>query len=603
MRSKKAVFLVILIILGTVFDLSALDILDPGDAFYIDAYRWEALGYIGYLPDIRPYAPEKIKEILNSVKEKGSEKEASLAEEYLSRMAEPAEIYLKGDVQTAISEEGTSLSLNGTAGISGKADIKDELALAYNLGFNASRGNASDVLPMYASSPFDIADDPAVVAGFEVNLNMNSVVSYGSSSFYLQAGISRSSTGDYPYSSIVFDNTTSHTPHIGFGIFTEKFSYEQTLYGLSASDNYGENNFAEKYLVLHTVKIPLTPKFVLSYYETMVYGNRLDIAYLLPAPFMVSQAFSSFQDNVQMGIGLQYLSGNGFSLVGNLYVDDLSANDLVKFNFDTKLIFAAQIAGAYVPEDSVFKLMYAEGLIIAPRMYAHSDVSLKTDGTCSYSEGRNANFQNYTHNGECIGTKIWPNSLSFKTGTEIELNPSLKIQLNAGYICHANVNESIETEQAKKYLDAGKIIDASDLDNIKTNPEQNCRTDGSVFNFPGFKRETPWNPEYDNTNDYPDSYKNHFPFMEQQSKMHVFQISGLMSYSFEISDSVKCLISLSDTFEYVKNYGVQNEIFSPQNKTAPTATDEDVAEALYLWRNNLTDVFKNYTSLSVKVMF
>lgn len=582
--NKKCLFSIFFICL--VSGLMAQAALNPADDFYTDAYRWETAGYVDRLPDIRPFTPEVIKGILNAVIDSGNAREAELAESYLKELNESAVIYAQGDIRSKETEEGTSLVLSGNAGLEGRIGLADNLSIAYDLGFNAIRGEKGNVVPEYSTLPYDTADDPMTVAGFEINLNMNDIVSYGNENFFFQAGISRSSFGSFPYSSVVFESSTAHAPHIGFGVNTEHFIYEQQLYALSASDNYGKNHFAGKYLALHSIRLPLTDTLSLSYYETMVYGGRIDIAYMIPAPFMVSQAFSSFGDNMQMGINVDWKNGRGFNLSGNLYVDDVSANDLSKLKFDTKLIFAGQLTAAYVPQNSSCRIVYAEGLLIAPRMYAHSDVVLQKDGTYTYSAGNAVNYQNYTHNGESIGSKVWPNSVKFQAGTEFDLTSALRLKLGASYTCHANVNETIETEEAKKYL----------------NPiTENCKTDGSVLNFPGFEVAPDAGTGLEaGTNDYPDSYLDHFPFLEQQSKMHVIQLSCDLDYSFNITEKLKCKICLSEVFEYVQNFGVQNEIFAPQGRSA---TDADVENALTSWRNKLSDVIGNYATLSVKLMF
>lgn len=582
MNTLKSKLVLVFCLFFVCWNVAAVSPLDPSDDFYTDAYRWETKGYVRDLPDIRPFTPEVIRYILDSVMECGESREVARAEKYLAELDKQAVIYGQGNINTDISDDGKIIALSGNAGLEGRVELVDNLSVAYDLGLNASRGKFSKTIPVYYSSPFDTAEDPLHLLGFEVNLNMNDIVSYGNDSFYFQAGISRSSFGGFPLSSVVYDSTTSHAPHIGFGLRTDRFTYEQQLYALSASNNYGKENFTGKYLMLHSVKMPLNDMFTLQYYETMVYGGRLDLAYLIPAPFMVSQAFSSFGDNLQMGITLDYKNRNGLDIAGNIYIDDLSANDLCKLKFDTKLVFAGQLITTYVPENSVCSLIYGEGLIVAPRMYAHSDVAVQNDGTYHYSAGNDVNYQNYTHNGESIGTKVWPNSFGLRVGTQFDLTPEFSLSLGARYTCHANINESIETDQAIKYLNAGN----------DDNP-QNCKTDGSVLNFPGF-------PRNNNINKYPDSYTDHFPFMEQQTKMHIFQLSCDLKYSFSLTKKLTCEIGLSDVFEFVKNNGVQNAIFNPLGIAAGEA---EVEAALDSWRSRLNDVTNNYATISVKLKF
>lgn len=583
---KKTVFY-LLFLTCIVFSAFSQSFINPDDAFYSDVNRWEIEGIIDSVPQIRPYSYPVIKSMLETVIENGSDRDVQSARVYLDKLVNEAYgLSLEAEADIAKTEAGTCDAEAGTVRFSGSVGINSLLFMNYDLGVTGVKGDFC--LPSYRALSFDMADDPTTVGPIEINLNFNNLLSLGTDEIGLVAGISRSAFGQYPDSSIVLDSSTFHAPFFNLFIQRPSWSYTQSTYILSATDNSGGGAFTGKFMNLHDVTFRLLPELSLSYYETIISGGKTDFQYLLPCPFMVSQSFGDFADNLQMGIGLTYKPLKGLKLTGDVYVDDLSANDIVKLNFDTKMIIAAQLTAQYVPSHSAINRIYAEGMLLAPRMYAHSDVAVERNGTYHYAAGSDVNYQNYTHHGECLATKIWPNSIACTLGSDIEPVRNLKLNASLDFVCHANVNETIETEQAKKYLKA-------------TISNANCRTDGSVFNFPGFPNESE-SPLYNNINNYPESYTHHLPFLEQQTKQYVLHLDTGVSYAFKITKTIDCTVSLNNVFEYIRNDGVQNEIFPASGITAPT--DADVEAALAAWRNAIVpDTLKDFLTVSAKVSF
>lgn len=591
MKKFSACFI---ILFSTLFSLFAQSFINPDDTFYADANRWEISGYVDSIPQIRPYSSPVIKSILEQVIQNGTDKDIFIARKYLEKLEhESFNLALEASADLAGKTSQSTDAEVGTVRFTGSIDLASYIYMNYDFGVTGVIGDFC--LPLYRTLSFDMADDPTVVGPISVNLNFNNLLSVGTEEIGLIAGISRSEYGQYPENSIVYDSSTFHAPFINIYINRPSWSYTQSTYILSASDNFGKGSFTEKFLNLHDATIRLLPNLSLSYFESVVSGGKIDFQYLLPCPYMVSQAFGDFADNLQIGLGLTYTPVKRLKLTGNLYVDDLSANDVVKLKFDTKMIIAAQLTAQYVPVTSAVKRIYAEGLLVAPRMYAHSDVSTNRDGSYHYAAGSYVNYQNYTHNGECLATKIWPNSIACSIGSELEPVTNLKLSLAADFICHANVNETIEIEQAKKYLKASMNPQNSET------PLANCKTDGSVLNFPGFPNESE-SRLYNNINNYPESYTNHLPFLEQQTKQYTLQFDTGISYDFMISDSMNCTLSVKNVFEYIKNDGVQNEIFPAAGIANPT--DSDVQNAITTWRSAIIpETVNDYLTVSAKIRF
>lgn len=584
---KKKISLVI-ILSCICFNLFSQSYINPEDSFYKDVNRWEISGYIDSIPQVRPYSYHVIKTILENVINCEERKEAELAEKYMDVLINKG-FNVSIEAETDISRKDNQIKNNetGTLRFTGALNLDSMLSMNYDFGVTGAIGDFC--LPEYRTTIYDMVDDPTTIGPVNVNLNFNNLLSYGTDKIGIVAGISRSSFGQFPEYSIVLDASSFHAPYINLYVNRPSWSYTQSTYFITATDNFGNGSFTEKFLNLHNVSFRLLPNLTLSYYETMISGGKTDFQYVLPCPYMISQAFGDFADNLQMGIGVTYKPLHGLKLTGDLYVDDISANDVVKFNFDTKMVIAAQLSAQYVPTHSAVSRLYAETIMLSPRMYAHSDVSTNKDGSYHYALGSYVNYQNYTHKGECIAAKIWPNSIACTIGGDIEPFESLKFSFATDFICHANVNETIEYEEAKKYLKASE--------NSKNSP-----TDGSVLNFPGFPYHKDNEPENDNINDYPASYLNHFPYLEQPTKQYIVQLNTGLIYSFKLAKSIDCSVSLNNVFEYIKNNGVQNEIFTASNIAEPT--EDDVSNALNNWRAAIIqNTFNDYLTLSAKINF
>ncbi|MBQ0165999.1 MAG: hypothetical protein KBT02_02680 [Treponema sp.] len=570
------------IILSVYFNIYSQSFVNPSDQFYKDVNCWEISGIIENVPQISPYSIPVIKSILENVLKNGSDKDIQRAQYYLDKLEnEGFNVSFEGDADFTWKSDSCNDRQDGTVRFTGALNLLPDLYMNYDFGVTGNHGLFS--IPEYNSVQFDMVDDPTRIKSIEVNLNFNNLLSIGNDYAGVYAGISRSAFGQFPDESIVFDSSTFHAPYIAAYVIQPKWAYTQSLYMISASNNCGQKKYPQKFLNLHEVTLHLLPNLSFSYYETIVSGRKTDFQYLLPTPYMVSQAFGGFVDNLQMGIGITYKPIKGLKLTGDLYVDDVSANDIVKLKFDTKLIIAGQLTAQYVPSASIFRRVYTEALMVGPRMYAHSDINLNNDGTYSAAY---INYQNYTHTGECIATNIWPNSVACNIGTEMNILSTMKLSFSGKFVCNANVNETLEKEEAIKYLSANP----SDVV---------CITDGSVFNYAGFTK-----PNGKNSN--PKSYSSHFPFLEQETKKYVFQFDSRVSYDFPLSDSITCSISLKNIFEYIKNDGVQNPIFNPLGDGTVDfqATDADYQNALDNWHSNIIpDTFRDYLTISAKVAF
>ena len=56
---------------------------------------------------------------------------------------------------------------------------------------------------------------------------------------------------------------------------------------------------------------------------------------MLPVPYMAVQGVGGFDDNLQMGLNFKWNIAKGLVWTGDVFVDDLNMNSILKFDFDT----------------------------------------------------------------------------------------------------------------------------------------------------------------------------------------------------------------------------------------------------------------------------
>ncbi|HUH45207.1 MAG TPA: hypothetical protein VLZ44_08570, partial [Treponemataceae bacterium] len=275
---------------------------------------------------------------------------------------------------------------------------------------------------------------------------------------------------------------------------------------------------------------------------------------------------------------------------GELLVDDVSANDLLKLKFDTKLKFAGITGLQYAFDNPVFKSLSLNYSLVAPYMYTHHDDW--------YAEGEmtKRNFQNYTNNGYLMGSELLPNS--DRVALQLSMTPvqNLNLDLRFSFSRHANTNESIPIENAINYL-------KHYTPNYLTVPI----TDGGIYNFAVDGEK------------YMDYAQTNFMFMAQKSIMSIVRTGFDASYKLPLSSlgtwgkkAGSLSAKLSYDFEYIHNNGVQNEMYRASDSDKNTIennvlTSEGkiamVESYRSAWRAGLHDTFSHYLSVSFVYRF
>ncbi len=557
---------------------------DPSDSFYDDARVWETMGLVSNLPPLRPYPLHVVEKILEEVMTGRSASQAEKARVQYERIfGKKVRVGAEAAGNFSVNNRLSSRKqLDLSAFVEGNALFLDIFSVSFDVrGLLTNIKDGNEVLPFFMSSPYDIASDDLRISIFNVYTDINASAAVGLDWIYFQSGLTRSSWGDFYDTNVVIGPQAFHTGNFSFVINRERWNYALSLFVISATDNFGRSTHPEKFMTMHSIEFVPFRWLSVALYENCVYGQRFDPLYLLPvALYMPLQQLVGYaDDNLQMGLEFTVRPFPGFAWATNIFIDDMHFNDLVKLKLNTKIKIAAQTGITWTPLNSPFSIVTADYTLIAPFMYSHSQY----DGDVLMA-GANPNYQNYTNNGKSLGSNLPPNSDRFVFSTRFEPVKNLKLKFTASMVRHANTNETIPMENAKWYLAAA--------------PET-FATDGSVLDYP------------DAGNGYFSYAQHNFMFMEQPTKMYVWQFGLDASYQLPWTKYGTVTFKAGYVFEYIKNDGVQANMFPGQgygfigtgSGKTPNTTDQQVNDALANWKAQLRDVVNNYFSLSVKYSY
>ena len=653
---KRLPLLIAILFSAVLFPLAAQVSVDPSDSFYTDALRWNLKRLVTSLPQIRPYPMATVKSILVQVldNEKSEEDDIVLAQDYYERFFGEQWIHVSVNVggrtktqfvDSPVLEEAPSTDEDGNTVVTytetgeTKSDaefhkqyyvapslIGDKLMLGdwasagIDVGlFATSVYDDTELLPFGINSDFDSVDDASSVGPLDMFLDANVNAAAGTDKIYVQGGISRAGFGYFYGDEIALNSTSYHAANMIYNIDTENVSYAHLIESVGATNNVGEDLYSGKLLALQSIKYQLFKDFWIGFYEAAVFEKRFEPGYMFPSLFMAVQGVSGTSDNVWMGLQFESKARKGVQLVGDFFIDDLSANDLMKLKFNTKIRMAAQGGLNYAPSKSLMKMMSLSALFVAPYAYTHWELSDDGDSIDSTT----INYQSYTNNGICIGASLPPNSLKFQMSMKFEPVSRLGIDFITSVSMHGNVNETLvqdgwdydyELEEAAYYT----------MNGIGT-----YDTTGGVNNHAKANASAGWGER-----GYLPSAWGSSMFLDQKHIKTTLQTGLKASYTIpSASKKHRIVFNAGYTLEYVHNEGVENQMFSPSSSSifsysdgmyyyAGTGYEEfesayeaakadgnqdaiyDVINSQYEeWLSKLHDCINHYFSLSVKFIY
>lgn len=571
---KNKIFIAIFIIMGLcAFSQAAVDIFDP---LYEDIRIWEKIGLLNDLSSLRPYPLQEIERILNIVIEKGTEKQIKKAQEYKKRLF--GSVFHYG----GIAELGVEIPKK-------QRDILLAPLLDMNISIHrlltaSAHANFSllnklpkeEGLPAFQFSKRDIMKDSTSIGSFYLLPMFNSGIAVGTPEYYFTAGMARTSFGPFDENNILIGKQAFHSGQFIFVVNKEKFTYNQALLAISASDDRGGSYSPKKFTASHSITYRPLPWISIGLVDIVTYGGRFEPIYLLPfSVFFIGQSIYNFADASMLGVTLTVKPIKGLKIDAVLLADDIGFNEIVKFKKDAKWRMAGQFGVSYaMPKDHWFSFADINYTLVTPYCYT----------SIHNNDRKEPNYENYTHNGEPLGSNLPPNSDRIKVKAQFRPLEGLAINVSNTFIRHANVTESVyDPVILREYLKEG-----------------NYSTDGSIFNHSAV---------VDKNSERTHAFLYSTPFLTQQTIQYVNQLGleGVVNLPILKSGGL-IQFKMGYTFETNINPGVNRNIYAKDPSINDVSTPQQVLEAadeqLKKWREAAKGKeFNHYFNIGVKISY
>lgn len=460
----RGLFIVLAILGVATGALAQVHPVNPTDAIYRDLDRWEVLGYLppGYV--LRPYSPEVLREALRLVLLRAEGDDRQAAERYLQQLGRPRfspRVFSHSALRLS-SADGTACCEGGAgAGLWVLNNFVDTLWLSGNAGMQFARSPGS-VLPVGENFREDI-----ITTGYNGDATtffngLTSALSYGGPNLWTSFSYARSSAGPFFSNGVVLGPQAMAAPnwslHGSFGPFRISASLLQLMpLEPNADGGYSSLQF-NKYLAFHSYSFALGERWDVGAYETVVWAGDFKPLYLVPFSYMYFlQASAAFADNSQGGLYARWRPLDGFAVKAVAFFDDVQAADIVKLQFDTKIIGALQVGAAWAPLAGPLALLEFDYTAVFPYMYTHWEDSFTPygcDGTTCDTEWLQ---NNYTHAGHGLGAALLPNSDRWEIRGRSNLGPDLDLRALARLIRHGNASTGVPGDKGGGYFDDGRV--------------------------------------------------------------------------------------------------------------------------------------------------
>ena len=557
------------------FNIFAQVSVDPEDSFYEDVTGWYLKGYIDYVPQLKPYPLNVIKNILQKVITCEEINESSKAQYYSRRYFGKnwkLSLYAKGDIKSKLVEKGgddtvSKYQYNGifTGGFLAAGDV--QLAEKCGFGFdtnllvNNNDVDSSSVMPRYINN-----SDKNKVKAFYITTNkadfiadLNGSVTYGTENSYGSLGFNKIGFGLYPNDSTVFNPTSYQSLNGSYNYSGKRFHFTQSLLALGAQNLTDSSKYAlGKFLSFHSLKYTFFEnRLSFSFYESIVYDYAHSPIYLIPFSYVAMGNLFKTGDNIFLGLGTEVRPLPCIALTFDTYFDDIIPSNLFTLKLNESASRIAMKGGVvYSPKDSICSLITCDYSLVTPYTY-----------TFYTSRDTEYDFHDYTNFGINLGSNLPPNSDRVAMKIIFKPYPGFKVSTNTALIRHGNAYESLSDEEVLALYGNKDDIPLSD-----------GSVDMSTKNQP--------------------SAKNFTNFLKQDSIMYVVQGGISASYEFLLTSSTYFWIGFDYTFEYINKDGVDTNIFNQAYSTV-----EEVQNARTAWHEALHDSYNHYFTISAKITF
>ena len=444
-RRLQSATALVLLLAGTAISGYAQSLFDPSNRIYRHLAIWELRGYFAPLPELRPYAPQLIVQLLREVASKGDARDRELAESYLEALAPrtfgdasalpPIEVGVRASVESS-PDPAPRIRVAGELVSTYVADglFAYSAMLSYWWQSGAER-RLSYTVPQVPARGLNLYGRD-VGAG-----DVRAAATFGEPGLHLQAGFAQHGFGSALHDSLVLAAGAPAAARISGVYRGATFSYSASLLQLVAEravTRMGQRyllksgcpqedecprpvGFPSKYLMLHALQWYPLPWMKLSLFSSWLFGARASLYQLLPtAP--VTEPFTGDYDNGLTGGTLWLRLPADFSTGATLFVDDyhpINRDGSVSL-FTNKMAGQATLSWAPSGLPAVVSLDY---LFVSPYTYTHSS-------------HQPINYLTYTHKRQPLGTALPPDSDRWTLAALVTPVPQLDLELAARLIRH-----------------------------------------------------------------------------------------------------------------------------------------------------------------------
>jgi hypothetical protein len=428
-------FAIFSLLLATVAPVFAQLASDPNDRLYTDLELWMDRGLTDKLPPLRPYPVQLVKKILAEVKSRGTDADQKLADFYLSKIDGASNFH------TIASASGSTDTVQGYAELGLLGSLQGSIApwMTYSgkIGAVAMSSQTPQMLPDYQRSLLDyVPDNVESIHGFYPRMSMIGSGTVGNDSVYFQAGAIRGSFGPFWGDNAVLSPDSPESGQFSFVYHDNSMSLTMALMAITASDEYGNGLYPDKFLALDGLEFYPRDWLTLGVFDAMVWGDRgLDPLYLLPVVSFYAEGMVGYPDNAFIGLsgGVKLPDEMKADLL--LYIDDASFNDLIRLNFNTMILVALQVGLSWTPDLPFLTRISITNLLITPYTYSHENYGNNPVGP---------NYLNYTNQGTNIGPSIQPNSDRIEIEALSRPVPWLDLTPFGRFIIHGNASTGLD---------------------------------------------------------------------------------------------------------------------------------------------------------------
>jgi len=443
---KRTIILLFLFIVSCA--LTAQVISNPNDRIYEDMEKWERQGFISNLPGLKPYPAGLVLNILKEVISEGDAVTIKKAKNYLNLVDKDFDI--KMDYSQKNRTDFDNFYNQTSINIWGSGFINDLIFIDSMSNLMAVDITDGNVLPKAEKELQDYIIDQTdlTVMGRTILLTpgLNNTISFSKGSFHTQIGLSRDSFGPNLHKNIVLSPESPQSGQISFYWSKGNFYYSQLFKTLTATPDDGNvydedgdlNEYPDKYLNLHALEWNPNKWFKLTYFESVIFGERIDPLYFLPTQeYLYTSIYEGNGDNLLLGGSLEFHLPHSIKINSTLFADDLHLIDMLMGDFDTKYKAAFENDISWTP-GKLIENMNMRYAAVMPYMYTH-----RKETYSGVDHPQSVNYLNYTHRGTGLGTSLEPNSDSLSLSVNLNPKENLYIEVWGSYSRHGDASEDI----------------------------------------------------------------------------------------------------------------------------------------------------------------